>query len=91
MSIFFTRKHDEILGETQESVLKRLSAREGSTVHTIQLEQAPTAAESNQIFFSHVRSYLNSRDTFNDTIFQMKGVGIGMCLTMLKLEAVCPR
>ena len=45
--------------------------------HTIQFERAPTAAESNRLFFLHVRNYLRSRDTFNDAIFLMMGVGIG--------------
>ena len=79
--------NNEILGETHESVLKRLSSRNGSMDHTIQFERAPTAAESNRLFFLHVRNYLRSRDTFNDAIFLMMGVGIGRFVYHAKVES----
>mmetsp|Transcript_13654 Transcript_13654/g.29543 ORF Transcript_13654/g.29543 Transcript_13654/m.29543 type:complete len:173 (-) Transcript_13654:317-835(-) len=66
-----------IPGETQESVMQRLSARKGGAVNIVKLERDPneTAARSNQIFFSYVSRYVKSRDgMFNDAVFLMEGV-----------------
>eukprot|EP00584_Thalassiosira_punctigera_P009594 CAMPEP_0172547402 /NCGR_PEP_ID=MMETSP1067-20121228/16950_1 /TAXON_ID=265564 ORGANISM="Thalassiosira punctigera, Strain Tpunct2005C2" /NCGR_SAMPLE_ID=MMETSP1067 /ASSEMBLY_ACC=CAM_ASM_000444 /LENGTH=161 /DNA_ID=CAMNT_0013334487 /DNA_START=75 /DNA_END=560 /DNA_ORIENTATION=+ len=70
-------------GETRESVFERLSARKrGAAVGSvIQLERNPAdaAAKSLESFFARVSShFMNSRDAFDDNIFLMKDVGIGV-------------
>mmetsp|Transcript_44102 Transcript_44102/g.93883 ORF Transcript_44102/g.93883 Transcript_44102/m.93883 type:complete len:160 (+) Transcript_44102:42-521(+) len=70
-------------GETQESVFERLSAGKCGAAGIegiIRLERNPadTTAKSLESFFAHVSSYFNSRDAFDDAVFQMKDVGIGV-------------
>jgi len=60
--------------------MQRLSARKDGKIDVVKLERAQNVStiRSNQIFFSHVSRYLNSRDTFNDAIFLMTGLDIAI-------------
>mmetsp|Transcript_24532 Transcript_24532/g.37328 ORF Transcript_24532/g.37328 Transcript_24532/m.37328 type:complete len:179 (-) Transcript_24532:189-725(-) len=66
--------------ESRESVMLRLSARNGGTVSIVKLGRSPneSAAKSIQVFFSYVSRYLKYQDHFKDAVFLMQGVDIGV-------------